>query len=97
MPTDGAEARPVGDDWQAWFRLACTPGVGRGAVRRWLAAFGSANAVLRAPDAALSASASPRAVEALRRAVVDGESACARASEWLSGSARPAVSAVSAM
>jgi DNA processing protein len=41
------------DDFEAWFRLLESPGLGRGAVRRLLATFGSPEAALSAGTAAL--------------------------------------------
>jgi DNA processing protein len=48
------------DDFEAWFRLLETPGLGLAQVRELLAAFGSPQAVLRASPASLR-SVSPRA------------------------------------
>lgn len=45
------ESGPI-DDWADWVRLVETPGMGREAARRLLAAFGSPSAVLQAGSAA---------------------------------------------
>src|SRR5436190_251293 len=53
------------DELTAWLRLAETPNLGRDAARRLLAAFGSPQAVIEAPAAALGDIAGARAAQAL--------------------------------
>ncbi|KQU67814.1 MULTISPECIES: DNA-processing protein DprA [unclassified Rhizobacter] len=57
-------AAPI-DDWADWVRLTETPGVGREAARRLLAAFGSPRAVLQAGSAARRQVVAPSIAEAL--------------------------------
>ena len=53
------------DDWADWLRLTESPGVGREAARRLLAAFGSPRAVLQAGSAARRQVVAPSIAEAL--------------------------------
>jgi DNA processing protein len=53
------------EELAAWLRLAETPHLGRDAVRRLLAAFGSPQAVIEAPPQAIGNAAGPLAVQAL--------------------------------
>jgi DNA processing protein len=53
------------DDWADWVRLTETPGVGREAARRLLAAFGSPRAVLQAGSAARRQVVAPAIAEVL--------------------------------
>jgi DNA processing protein len=76
------------DELAAWLRLLDTPGIGRNAARRLLAAFGSAQAVCQAPLAARR-----RVVgEALARALDEPPPAWAarveRTQAWLADSPR---------
>jgi len=48
------------DEFAAWFRLLETPGIGRDAARRLLAACGSPDAVLRTPLQTLRELVAPR-------------------------------------
>jgi DNA processing protein len=67
------DSAPI-DDWADWVRLTETPGVGREAARRLLAAFGSPRAVLQAGSAArrqVVAAVIADALEALPDALAD--------------------------
>lgn len=59
------------DDSGAWLRLVETPGLGRGAARRLLAAFGSAEAAWRADAPAAERVAGRAAAQALQAAHAD--------------------------
>ena len=55
------------DELAAWLRLTCTPGLSRAVARRLLAALGSAERVIAAPDSTLLSLVGPDVVEVLRR------------------------------
>ena len=55
------------EDFAAWFRLLETPGVGRDAARRLLAACGSPGAVFASSEATLRELAGATLASALRR------------------------------
>lgn len=75
------------EEARAWLRLLLTPGVGPAAVRRWLAALGSPQAVCQAPAAVLGQIAAPREATILAtpseavQALVDEQAR--RTGEWL--------------
>jgi DNA processing protein len=75
------------DDFQAWFRLLETPGVGRDTARRLLAAFGSPAAVLSAPPAALRSLVGPQVAEALKGTPATLALRWRAAQDWLAGGA----------
>ncbi len=75
------------DDIAAWVRLAETPGVGRSAARRLLAAFGSASAVFGAPRAALREVVGAPLVDALASRSEAIEAQIVRTLAWLAESA----------
>lgn len=77
------------DDFDAWFRLLATPGLGRATARRLLAACGSPEGVLRAPRATLQALAAPEVVRALGAADATTDERLALVRRWLrDGAAR---------
>lgn len=80
-----ASAQPAPEDFEAWFRLLATPGVGRSTARRLLAACGSADAVLRAPRATLQALAGAEAARAIGAADAAVDERLAQAQRWLAG------------
>ncbi len=82
---------PAPDDFDVWFRLLETPGVGRAGARRLLAACGSPEAVLRTPPATLRLIAGAEAAEALRRADPELAERLAAARRWLDGGERRTV------
>jgi DNA processing protein len=75
-----------GIEWRAWLRLLQTPGLGRAAVRRLVAAFGSPQAVLDADDAALEAVAGPTLPPLLATEPPGWTGLLARTDDWLAGS-----------
>jgi DNA processing protein len=82
---------PAPDDFDAWFRLLETPGVGRAAARRLLAACGSPEAVLRTLPATLRLIAGAEVADAIGRADPDLEARLAAARRWLDGGERRTV------
>jgi DNA processing protein len=73
------------DEFEAWFRLLETPGVGRDTARRLLAACGSPAAVFRAAPATLRSLVSPAVVQALQSTPPDWAPRLANAQTWLTG------------
>lgn len=75
------------DSFAAWFRLLETPGVGRETARRLLAACGTPEGVIAAPQAALRRLAGDAVAQALAKPppLLDERLAAARA--WLAGGA----------
>ena len=73
------------DDFAAWFRLIETPGIGRGAARRLLAACGSPAAVLASHPNTLRRLAGNDAAAALARPSALLNERLAAALSWLSG------------
>ena len=73
------------DEQAAWLRLLLVPGIGREGARRLLAAFGSPQAVVTAPEAALAAVAGERYVAAIRDEPADLGTALDAVRRWLSG------------
>lgn len=80
-----ARAASPDTDFAAWFRLAHSPGLSRGAARTLLAAFGSATAVLEAPAAALREVVPARALSALDESPAERRAAFQLARQWLDG------------
>jgi len=70
------------DEFAAWFRLIETPGLGRGAVRRLLAACGSPDAVLSARPATLRGLVAQPLVEAIGKAPDAFDQRLAAALAW---------------
>ena len=79
MPADAAER-------DAWLRLILSDGLSRGAARRLLAAFGSADAVMRASSEARQRAAGPAAM-ALDNPPATLAARLAAAQAWLDGAA----------
>lgn len=73
------------DDFEAWFRLLETPGLGRGGARRLLASFGSAQEVWRAPKAALQEIVGPTLATALGEEPPELASRLQAVHAWWSG------------
>jgi DNA processing protein len=80
-----ASAQPAPEDFEAWFRLLATPGVGRVTARRLLAACGSPDAVLRAPRATLQALAGAEVAHAVGAANAAIDARLVQAQRWLAG------------
>lgn len=80
-----ASAQPAPEDFEAWFRLLATPGVGRVTARRLLAACGSPDAVLRAPRATLQALAGAEVAHAVGAADAAIDARLVQAQRWLAG------------
>lgn len=72
-------------EFSTWFRLLETPGVGRDAARRLLAAFGSPDAVLSAPTAALKELVHPRVAAALGRVPESFDARLQAVRDWWRG------------
>jgi DNA processing protein len=78
-----------GDELRGWLRLLLTPGVGRDAARRLLAAFGSAQGVFRAGIDARCAVVKPDLARALAAEPPELEGAWQQTQRWLhNGSGR---------
>jgi DNA processing protein len=75
------------DEFDAWFRLLETPGLGREGARRLLAGFGSAAQVLQAPKAAWRQVVGPDLAQALDTEPEELPARRRAAREWLDGSA----------
>lgn len=73
------------DEFAAWFRLLEVPDLGREAARRLLAAFGSPQAALAAPEAALQRVVGPRRAAAVAEEPPQCASRLAAARAWLDG------------
>ncbi len=73
------------DEFDAWFRLLETPGLGREGVRRLLAAFGSATQVLQASQAARQQVVGPLLAQALDSAAEHFPARLRAAHVWLAG------------
>lgn len=74
-------------DFDAWFRLLQTPGLGRESVRRLLASFGSPDEVLRASQSALQQVVGPQVAQALAREHHEFPERLRAARTWLDGGA----------
>ena len=70
---------------QAWLRLALTPGIGNGAARKLLAAFGSAEAVFEQSEATLRKLGSDKLASVLRREPANLQAQLQTTLEWLQG------------
>ena len=75
----------VDDDFSAWFRLLETPGLGRAAARRLLAACGSPSALLSTPSATLRELLGRPLADALRAVPPNFSARLAAAANWLQG------------
>ncbi|MFM2448490.1 MAG: DNA-protecting protein DprA [Pseudomonadota bacterium] len=76
------------DELSAWLRLVTTPGLGRDAMRRLLAAFGSPEGIFLAPpDALQDQLGTKKALAALARTPDDFESALDLTQRWLAQAA----------
>jgi DNA processing protein len=75
------------DDFEAWFRLLETPGVGRETARRLLAACGTPQAIFTSHRASLRALAGPAVAEALTALPPDHAARLRVAQRWLQGGA----------
>jgi len=73
------------DEFAAWFRLLETPGIGRDAARRLLAACGSPAAVFTTPAATLRALVGTTAATALQQEPAAFAPRLAAARQWLQG------------
>jgi DNA processing protein len=75
-------------EFDAWFRLLATPGVGRGTARKLLAACGSPEAVMATPPVTLRQLAGDAVAQALRREpTAEDETRLGAAQAWLAGGA----------
>lgn len=72
-------------EFDAWFRLLSTPGVGRGTARRLVAACGTPEAVLATPQPTLRQLVGEAVAQALCRPADDTETRLAAAHAWLGG------------
>jgi DNA processing protein len=77
----------VDDELAAWLRLLLSPGVGRDAARRLLAAFGSPQAVFAASTTARRAVVPPSLAEALATPPESWQAQCDATAAWLAGDA----------
>lgn len=77
----------VDDELAAWLRLLLSPGVGRDAARRLLAAFGSPQAVFAASTTARRAVVPPSLAEALAAPPESWQAQCDATAAWLAGDA----------
>lgn len=75
------------DDFEAWFRLLQTPGLGRGGARRLLAACGSAEGVLLATPATLRQLVGAEVASALSRTPPQWAERLAACRRWLDAAA----------
>jgi len=73
------------DEFAAWFRLLETPGLGRGAARRLLAACGSPEAIFRAPPSTLRQLVGAALAEALHHESPVQAQSLDRAQRWHQG------------
>jgi DNA processing protein len=73
------------DEFEAWFRLLETPGLGREGARRLLAAFGSADQVLQASKAARQQVVGPQLALALDTEPGELPARLRAAQDWLGG------------
>ena len=73
------------DEFEAWFRLLETPGLGREGARRLLAAFGSAAQVLQASRAARQQVVGPQLAQAVEHTADELPQRLRAAQDWLAG------------
>lgn len=78
------------DELAAWLRLTLTPGVGNGAARRLLAAFGLPPAVFAQSEAAWRSCVTPAQARALARLPEELEALLESTWQWLQADAGPA-------
>lgn len=81
----------IPDDFDAWFRLLQTPGLGREGARRVLAAFGSPDAALAATAETLTELGGPALAATMARPATECEARLAAARAWLGGDDRHVV------
>jgi DNA processing protein len=74
------------DEFEAWFRLLETPGLGREGARRLLAAFGSATQVLQASKSARQQVVGPQLAQAFDTEPDELPTRLRAAQDWLAGS-----------
>ncbi|BAL93799.1 DNA-processing protein DprA [Rubrivivax gelatinosus] len=77
----------IPDDFDAWFRLLQTPGLGREGARRMLAAFGSPDAALGATAQALTELGGPALAATMARREPECEARLTAARAWLADGA----------
>jgi len=82
------------EEFDSWFRLLETPGIGREAVRRLLAAFGSPEAVLTAPKRALSGFVAAELADAVGSEIEGLNTRLSVAHEWRRGGERRGMLAI---
>jgi len=82
------------EEFDSWFRLLETPGLGRDAVRRLLAAFGSPEAVLAAPNSALRGLIAADLVDAIGGEIEGLDTRLSAAHDWLRGGERRGMLAI---
>ncbi|MGC4079238.1 MAG: DNA-processing protein DprA [Rubrivivax sp.] len=87
----------IPDDFDAWFRLLQTPGLGREGARRVLAAFGSPDAALAATPQALTELGGPALAATMARPAPECEARLAAARAWLAADDRHVVTLSDAM
>jgi DNA processing protein len=75
-------------EFEAWFRLLETPGVGRDTARRLLSALGSPQSVLQAPLATLRNLVGPTLADALHGTPPEWAARLQAAKDWLAGGDR---------
>ena len=75
------------DELAAWLRLTCTPGLSRAVVRRLLAALGSAERVLAAPESTLLSLVGPDVVQPLKQGDPRDAGHLDTTCRWLAGAA----------
>lgn len=78
----------------AWVRLLLSPGLGRGAARRVLSAFGSPEVAVSAPRSALAAVVGPAAANALATPAPEIDRHCESLAAWVAGGPRREVVAL---
>jgi len=81
----------IPDDFDAWFRLLQTPGLGREGARRLLAAFGGPDAALAATAETLTELGGPALAATMARPAPECEARLAAARTWLGGEDRHVV------
>ena len=82
------------EEFDCWFRLLETPGIGREAVRRLLAAFGSPEAVLAAPKSALRGLVGAELADAIGGEIEGLHTRLSAAHDWRRGGERRGMLAI---
>ena len=82
------------EEFDSWFRLLETPGIGREAVRRLLAAFGSPEAVLAAPKSALRGLVGAELADAIGGEIEGLDTRLSAAHDWQRGGERRGMLAI---